>query len=144
MVLGDTTANHKTDPLILTTYLVLRHQFRFKRNLERLYNEEKLSAREIAAKLGSSHHSINSAIKRFKIPKPDKVRRPRFGRATPNKSEAHVKKELKTLELIRQLKKSGKSLRAIANYLNKQAIKTPSGSGLWVPSTIKRVLKVPS
>lgn len=141
MVLGDTTANHKTDPLILTTYLVLRHPFRFKRNIERLYNDEKLSAREIAVKLGSSHHSVNAAIKKFQIIKPNKIRRPKFARAAPNKSEAQFKRELKTVALIKQLQKQGLSLRMIANHLNKEAVKTPSGTGLWVQSTIKRIIQ---
>ena len=141
VVLGDTTANHTTDPLILTTYLVLRHQFRFKRNIERLYNNEKLSAREIAVKLGSSHHSVNTAIKRFKIPKPKQIRRPKFGRSTPNKSEAQIKNEIKAIALIIQMSQNGKSLRAIANHLNERSIRTPSGQGKWVQSTIKRIIK---
>lgn len=140
VVLGDSTANHKTDPLILTTYLVLRHQFRFKRNIERLYNNEQLSAREIAVKLGSSHHSINTAIKRFNISKPHKVRRPKFGKSTPNKSEAQVKKEQQIIKLISGLKVKGESFRAIAFYLNNKKISTPSGKGKWVQSTIKRII----
>lgn len=141
MVLGNVTANHKTDPLILTTYLVLRHQFRFKRNIERLYNDKKLSAREIAAKLGSSHSSINTALKRFNLPKAEKLRRPKYGRQTPNKSESQIKKELKTITLITQLKEQGKSLRMIAKYLNDKGVASPSGDGLWVQSTVKRILK---
>lgn len=141
VVLGDSTANHKTDPLILTTYLVLRHQFRFKRCIDHLYNERELSAREIAAKLDSSHHSINSAIKRFGIIKPEKIRRPRFGRASPYKSEAKLKHELKVIQQIKLLNKQGLSLRKIADKLNHLKIETPSGKGQWVQSTIKRILK---
>lgn len=141
MVLDNVTANHKTDPLILTTHLVLRHQFRFKRKIERLYNDEKLSAREIAVKLGSSHHSVNEAIKRFNIPKPTRIRRPKFGRPTPNKSETQLKREIKVITLILRLNKNGNSLRTIATYLNDNQIKTPSGSGTWVQSTIRRIIK---
>lgn len=140
VVLGDATANHKTDPLILTTYLVLRHQFRFKRSLERLYDNEKLSAREIASKLGSSHSAVNEAVKKFKIKKPVKVRRPKFGRAAPSKSEYKLRTEEKTINFILKLKKSGLSFRKIAQILNKQKVSTPSGKGLWVQSTIKRIV----
>ncbi len=140
VVLDNITANHKTYPLILTTYLVLRHQFRFKRNIERLYNDEKLSAREVAAKLGSSHSSINTAVKKLELTKPIKIRRPRFGRPTPNKSETQSKKELKTIALILDLKRQGFSLGMIARHLNNNKINTPSGSGSWVKSTVKRLL----
>ena len=127
-------------PLILTTYLVLRHKFRFKRNIERLYIEQQLSAREIAIKLDCSHNSINAALKKFNMPKSEKIRRPKYGRQTPNKSESQINKELKIITLIAKLKNQGKSLRMIAKYLNNKAVRTPSGDGLWVQSTIKRIL----
>jgi len=138
---GNATANHFSSPLNLTTYLAIGHQFRYRLNIEKLYLADKLSAREIAAKLGSSHDSINSAIKKFNITKPIKIRRPKFGRATPNKSESQIKRELKTIALIKRLKKEGTSLRMISKYLNENKIKTPSGAGLWVPSTIKRIIQ---
>lgn len=69
-------------------------------------------------KLGSSHDSINAAVKRFNFAKPNKIRRPKFGRPTPNKSESQIMRELKIIALIIQLKEQRNSLRAIASYLN--------------------------
>lgn len=138
---SNSSANHiGAYPLILTTYLVIRHQFRFKRTVENLYNEHKLSAREIAIKLNCSHHAINEAIKKLKIKITSKVRRPKFGRSSPNKSENQLKLESKIIALLHDLKNQGKSFVDIAHSLNSRGIKTPSGHGKWRPSTVKRIL----
>ena len=142
VVLGDTTANHKTDPLILTTYLVLRHPFRFKRNIEQLYNGKGLSAREIATKLGSSHHAINEAIKRFALPKPNKIRRPKYGRPSPSKSEAQHIYESKVVETIKILRAKGISYRAICTHLKEKNLKNFKKGNTWSHSTVRRICKV--
>lgn len=53
--------------LFFTKYLEIRYKFRRKALLERLYRDNRMSAREIAATLGCAHSSINRALKKYNV-----------------------------------------------------------------------------
>lgn len=128
-------------PLILTTYLVLRHKFRFKRNIERLYIGQQLSAREIAIKLGCSHNAVNKSLRHLKIDKSLKIRRPKYGRPSPSKSEKQLIQEKQIISIIFNFYNKGVSYRSICKFLNYKKVPSPSGHGSWVQSTIKRIIQ---
>jgi DNA invertase Pin-like site-specific DNA recombinase len=64
---------------------------------------------------------------------------PKFGSKAENKNLAVDENEQKIIEIIRRHHKSGKSQRAIAEYLNKQGIKSKQGKD-WTGTTVGRVI----
>lgn len=80
-----------------------------------------------------------------KIAKGERCGRVRFGydlaadgvRLTPNELEQ------KSIELMKEWRSSGRSLRDIARLLEEMGIETKEGAKLWLPTTIKRILSRP-
>lgn len=64
---------------------------------------------------------------------------PKFGSKAENKNLVVNDDEQQVIEIIRKHHKSGKSQRAIAEYLNKQGIKSKQGKS-WTGTTVGRVI----
>jgi DNA invertase Pin-like site-specific DNA recombinase len=64
---------------------------------------------------------------------------PKFGQVSKDKQLEDSESEQQVIEIIRRHHKSGKSLRAIAEYLDKNGHKSKQGKN-WQPSSIKNVL----
>ena len=136
------TANHSEPPvLILTKYLEYRHKFRSAATIQKLYEIDRLSAREIADKIGCGHTSINRALRKAGVAISARVRRPRFGRPSPRKSSVQLTSELRIRKLVRRLHSKGQSFREIAELFTKRGVTTPSGRGVWRHATVKRLLE---
>lgn len=109
--------------------------------LKQKYLVEKMSARQIAVLIGCSHHSVNSALKRFGI-KRDLANRGRLGfevrwgpkgRIVPRRLKALVR-------WMTKLRNEGLSFREIASRLEKRGVKAPSGQAKWYGYTVRAIL----
>ena len=118
--------------------LPLKHCFRSREVIEELYDNQKMSAREIAAHLGCGHSSVNRVIKNLGITKAEARRRPAFGRPSPNKTVKQLAVEQRRVVEVRQLISKGWSLTAIAKRFNAKGYPSPSGRGIWTHAAIKR------
>lgn len=138
---GDITANQREVPaLVLTKYLEPLYKFRNAKTVESLYRKKHLSAREIAVTLGCGHSSINRVLQNLGIEKPDRIRRPKYARPSPSKSERQLRAELKVQSFAKKLVDKGVSFRKIAALFNTREYRTPSGRGIWHPRAIKELV----
>lgn len=114
--------------------------FRNEAVLRRLYEAEKLSARQIGVLTGCGHTTINEALRRYGINRqvrrgghcPYGFRRS-LGKLVP------VTRQQAVLKKIYQRVHSGWSANSIAMWLNSSKIKSPTGKGKWYGATVRRL-----
>ncbi|MEK6706621.1 MAG: recombinase family protein [Bdellovibrionota bacterium] len=122
---------------ICTTPLYSNSEF-----LKQKYEAEKLSARQIAILIGSSHSTINDALIRFGIMKSMRVSgHVPYGFKLVNGQRVRHVREQKTIQRIVGKKRRGWSNARIAEWLNKRKIPTPQGARQWYPATVGRIAK---
>ncbi len=116
--------------------------FRNEAFLREKYEQEELSARQIAFLIGCSHSVINAALDRYGIKKTKRRRgwveygwKLLRGRRVP-----HTRHQ-KVIQQIKKWRDRGWSFAQISDRLNKRAVLSPSKTTNWYPSTVKRVLK---
>ena len=109
--------------------------------LRQKYEEEKLSARQIAVLIGCSHSVINNALIRFGIKKLAQSSgwieygwKLKLGRRVLHRRHQII------IRQIANMKKRGWSLERIAKKLNDREIPAPQGD-IWYSSTIGKILK---
>ena len=116
--------------------------FRNEAVLRRLYEAEKLSARQIGVLTGCGHTTINEALKRYGINR--QIRRGGYcpygfrrslGKLVP------IARQQVILKKICQRLDSGWSANSIATWLNSSKIKSPTGKGRWHGATVRRLTR---
>lgn len=116
---------------------------RSKSYLEQLYAGRHLSAREIARLTEVSRSVVLEALDRFGIPQNGNGhKRPGhipFGFDYLNYRLVKNKAEQGVIELIRQYRIGGLSLRQIAGQLNQHLVPTRN-SGMWQANTVRMIL----
>lgn len=116
--------------------------------LREMYLEKQLSTRQIAGEICSARSTVKEALRQFGIPiRPeDEARKLSKGqlaygeRLVCGKIVPH-KSELKFLQKILDLRKSGATYDAIAEWLNDQGVPTKNGAKSWQRPTIFKIVK---
>lgn len=121
---------------VCTTPLFRRESF-----LRQKYEQERLSARQIAFLIGCSHSVINRALIQFGIKKlGQRSGWVEYGwKFKLGKRVRHVRQQV----IIKQMgrwRKKGWTYDAIAKRLNDRKIPSPDGKSQWYGSTILRIL----
>jgi len=114
--------------------------------MRRLYVRQGLSAREIGRVLHVSHSTVLSAVNGFGLDgmgRRDGNHRRKgqipFGYVlVGHRLEKHAEEQA-VIRLMRQLRANAKTLRAIAEELNRRLIPTKN-HGLWQATTVKKIL----
>jgi hypothetical protein len=118
-------------------------QIRSKAVLEKLYKREKLSVREIAGVMETSHSTILSALSKFGIEQNGNGHKRRgqipFGFEYKDFKLIKSKEEQEIIRMIRQFRVNGLSLRKIADELNQKLVPTKN-CGVWQANTVKKIL----
>lgn len=122
---------------VCTTPLFRREYF-----LRQKYEQERLSARQIAFLIGCSHSVINRALIQFGIKKlGQRSGWVEYGwKFKLGKRVRHVRQQV----IIKQMgrwRKKGWTYNDIAKRLNDRKITSPDGKSRWYGSTIARILK---
>ena len=114
--------------------------------LRRLYVRDGLSAHEIGRRLGVSHSTVLEAIRIFGLSgsgRQNGVKKLKgqipFGFVLVDRKLQKCSEEQAVIRLIRQLRANGKTLRAIADELNRRLVPTKN-HGLWQATTVKKIL----
>jgi Recombinase len=111
--------------------------------LERLYTREHISAREISRMAGASRSGVLNALDRFSIPRnndrPARTGHVPFGFDYINHQLAKNDAEQAALQMMRDHRAAGLSLREIAGKLNLMLLPTKQG-GAWRANTVRKIL----
>jgi len=114
--------------------------------VRRLYVRQGLSAREIGRLLDVSHSTVLSAVNGFGLDgkgRRDGQRRRKgqlpFGYVLVDHRLEKNTEEQAVIRMVRQLRANGRTLRAIAEELNRRLIPTKN-HGLWQAATVKKIL----
>lgn len=113
--------------------------------LRRLYEVQRLSARQIGIRLGVSHSTVLAALasnglidrngngnghRKGQIP---------FGFVCVDNRLVRSEEEQQVIRLVRQFRRNGLSLRKIADELNQRRVPTKN-HGVWQANTVKKIL----
>lgn len=117
--------------------------------LSELYTDKKLSARQIAKQLTSSHSTIIEHLRNFKIPiREDQVqvhkqpgRGLAFGKIARQGQLLNNRKEQSVIELMLALREDGLSYRKIADFLDNRGIPTKTGRSNWKAASVMKIIK---
>jgi transposase len=113
--------------------------------LHQKYVTEGLTPKEIAKRYFFSRQSVYKYLKLHKIRFRDEdlIARGhiRFGQKKKNGAVVPSKREIKVLEMMRELRGKGFSYEKIATSLNAMKIKTKRGRGKWYAHTVYKILK---
>lgn len=121
---------------VCTTPLFRRESF-----LRQKYEQERLSARQIAFLIGCSHSVINRALIQFGIKKlGQRSGWVEYGWKFKLGKRVKHHRQQKIIQQMRNLRKRGWTFHRIAKKLNDRKIPAPGGS-IWYGATIVRVLQ---
>ena len=135
------TVNMSSVDLQIISSISTTPAFRNEAFLRRLYEVEKLPARQIAVLIGCRHSTINEALKRYGI-----LRQVRRGGQCPYGYRRYMGKliplsaQQRVLKKMYLLQESGWSANRIAGWLNTSKIKTPTRKGHWYQGNVSRIL----
>ncbi|NUN03366.1 MAG: recombinase family protein [Bryobacteraceae bacterium] len=112
--------------------------------LRRLYQDENLSARAIARRIGVGSSTVAVAIHKHGLASETRrdIKRPQhvpFGYDFKNGKHVPNQKEQQVIRTVRQLRSAGLSLRDIAAHLNRKLVATKRG-GVWDSALVGRLL----
>lgn len=112
--------------------------------LQRLYNDENLSARAIGRRISAASSTVSDALQRHGLIREAKekkkgLRHVPFGYDAKNGKLVPNNEEQKVIRTVRQLRAAGLTERDIAAHLNRKLIPTKRG-GVWAGSMIHYLL----
>jgi len=116
--------------------------------LRQKYLVERLSTTQIADLIFSSRSTVSAALKRYRIPirseAEARVHRKgqlRYGEKCRQGKVESLKRELETVEKMKELRDQGYSYREIADILNTMKVPTKTRRAKWRATTIMKILK---
>lgn len=116
--------------------------FRSESFLRQKYEVERLSARQIAILISTSHSVINHALDHFNIERiPQQSGWKEYGFKLINGKKIPHVREQNIIQRMVRWRNAKWSFNRIASKLNSLGIKTQSGGGQWYGPTVKRILK---
>ena len=117
------------------------------RKLRNLYVHGRMTHAEIAEELGVGRSTISETMKRLGISSSNRKPRHVAGRGLPYGMQlidgaiTASPAERRAIKMMAELRRDGRSYRAIAIRLNASGIPTKTGRGVWAASTIMGIIK---